>query len=36
MNDLEEAQRAMWPPAALEFLRELEAHNDRDWHNETR
>jgi uncharacterized protein (TIGR02453 family) len=22
---------AMWPPAALEFLRELEANNDRDW-----
>lgn len=21
----------MWPPAALEFLRELEANNDRDW-----
>src|SRR5919107_2449270 len=21
----------MWPPDALEFLRELEAHNDRDW-----
>jgi uncharacterized protein (TIGR02453 family) len=21
----------MWPPEALEFLRELEAHNDRDW-----
>jgi uncharacterized protein (TIGR02453 family) len=22
---------AMWPPAALDFLRELEANNDRDW-----
>ena len=22
---------AMWPPEALEFLRELEANNDRDW-----
>jgi uncharacterized protein (DUF2461 family) len=21
----------MWPPEALEFLRELEANNDRDW-----
>ncbi len=21
----------MWPPAALDFLRELEANNDRDW-----
>jgi len=21
----------MWPPAALEFLRELEDNNDRDW-----
>jgi uncharacterized protein (TIGR02453 family) len=21
----------MWPPGAIEFLRELEAHNDRDW-----
>jgi len=21
----------MWPPDALEFLRELEANNDRDW-----
>src|SRR3954469_7944702 len=21
----------MWPPSALEFLRELEANNDRDW-----
>src|ERR671932_1538749 len=21
----------MWPPAALEFLRDLEANNDRDW-----
>lgn len=21
----------MWPPDALEFLRELEDHNDRDW-----
>ena len=21
----------MWPPAAIEFLRELEANNDRDW-----
>src|SRR5438270_4277812 len=21
----------VWPPAALEFLRELEANNDRDW-----
>src|SRR5437667_12464352 len=23
--------RAMWPPEALEFLRDLEANNDRDW-----
>jgi uncharacterized protein (TIGR02453 family) len=23
--------RRMWPPAALDFLRELEANNDRDW-----
>jgi len=22
----------MWPPDALEFLRELEANNDRDWY----
>lgn len=21
----------MWPPAALEFLRDLEDNNDRDW-----
>jgi len=21
----------MWPPEALDFLRELEANNDRDW-----
>jgi len=21
----------MWPPAALDFLRELEANNDSDW-----
>ena len=21
----------MWPPAALDFLRELESNNDRDW-----
>jgi uncharacterized protein (TIGR02453 family) len=30
MNDFEEGQ-PMWPPDALEFLRELEANNDRDW-----
>src|SRR5947208_16406930 len=23
--------RRMWPPAALNFLRELEDNNDRDW-----
>jgi uncharacterized protein (TIGR02453 family) len=26
----------VWPPAALEFLRELEANNDRDWFREHR
>ena len=26
----------MWPPAALEFLRELEANNDRDWFKSNR
>ncbi len=25
------ASRNVWPPAAIEFLRELEANNDRDW-----
>src|ERR671929_18146 len=23
--------RRMWPPEALQFLRDLEANNDRDW-----
>lgn len=26
----------MWPPAAIEFLRELEANNDRDWFRSNR
>ena len=26
----------MWPPGALEFLRELEANNDRDWFKSNR
>jgi uncharacterized protein (DUF2461 family) len=26
----------MWPPEALEFLRELEDNNDRDWFKASR
>src|SRR5205814_6351402 len=26
-----ETTAAMWPPEAIDFLRELEANNDRDW-----
>jgi uncharacterized protein (TIGR02453 family) len=30
-DGISQTQLSMWPPEAIEFLRDLEGHNDRDW-----